>query len=549
MKHIHIIILLIFSLNPVLKAQEMLNERVIVHTDKDCYIAGEEILVKMTVVNSLNNVSLVSKTGYIEICDTEKPYIQYKLALEKGKGWGKIRIPDHVPSGIYLMYGYTRFMRNEGEQVFFKRLIAIINAGRRSANDRMEIVETAEINTVPEQNTSGISISTDSRKYANRAPVQLTLNGIPENMIDLTLSVSRDDSITFFDAKEATPAAFTPISASPAWLPEFEGHIICGKIIPAPAEDEILIPNVSFVGKDIRYVNGKINSADGSVLFYTKGVYDRQQIVSTLVDGFYDKPQYRLDVVSPFCEFLPDSLPLLKAHFNRQNLTDRFIGAQLLNFHAPDSADNKTLKPYYNFTNPLVYDLDEYTRFSTLSETIFEFVYQVRVGKNKNRRIIRVYDPEQQAFNKGNTLVLLDGIPVYNHEKMLAYNPYLLRKILIYSGWFTFGGEPYGSIVSFVTHAGNMPTYKLDEESQLFEYDCPALPDVVNTPDWSDMTLEKQRTPDMRHTLYWNPTVENIADRQITFYTSDVCGRFTAKISGVTANGDKISASCAFVVE
>ena len=101
----------------ILQAQEELYERVYVHTDKTCYLAGEEVWLKFYTIDTHFRPSSFSKVGYIEISNTERPKAQLKLALDNGSGSGKVKIPTDAPSGIYELTGYTRYMRNEGEKV------------------------------------------------------------------------------------------------------------------------------------------------------------------------------------------------------------------------------------------------------------------------------------------------------------------------------------------------------------------------------------------------------------------------------------------------
>ena len=120
----------------ILQAQEELYERVYVHTDKTCYLAGEEVWLKFYTIDTHFRPSSFSKVGYIGISNTERPKAQLKLALDNGSGSGKVKIPTDAPSGIYELTGYTRYMRNEGEKVFFRKSIAVINTFRVSDSDR-----------------------------------------------------------------------------------------------------------------------------------------------------------------------------------------------------------------------------------------------------------------------------------------------------------------------------------------------------------------------------------------------------------------------------
>jgi len=135
-----LMVLLLFSPVFSLNAEERLQERVLVYTDKDCYLTGEYILLKFSAVTPNFAPSGLSKVGYVEISNTQNPCLQLMLALENGTGSGKIKIPSNVPSGIYELSGYTRYMRNEGEDEIFKSRIAIINPEQRVSSTTVELV-------------------------------------------------------------------------------------------------------------------------------------------------------------------------------------------------------------------------------------------------------------------------------------------------------------------------------------------------------------------------------------------------------------------------
>jgi hypothetical protein len=554
MKRLYLLYALLFCCS-ITQAEVVTHERVFVHTDKDCYVAGEDILVKFFVIDSHFQPSTLSKIGYVEICDTERPQMQLKLALEAGSGAGKLNIPAQIPSGIYQLSGYTRYMRNEGENAFFKRQIAIINVGYKTESDRMEIVPPDETQKITGEPTN-IRLTTDQNEYANRSRVQLSLDNLPDKITDLVVSVSRNDSIVSIQGLNKAEwldnaKHFAPVSKPLQWLPEYEGHIVNGGIVPSPENKDDIIANISFVGNDIRYVNGRIISNNGLTEFYTTGVFGHQQIVASVISNLYDKTPYRVDIVSPFHQSFPQNLPKLQVRLKEKQWMERHIGAQLQKIIALDTLqDQPHADEYYHLSELMSYDLDEYTRFPTLSETIFEFVNRVHVGKVNNKRKFRVFLPEEQRYNTGNTLVLLDGAPIYDHETLLDYNPNLIKKINIYCGRFAFSGETFGSIVAFVTYQKNLPAFKLSDESQLFEYECPTLPAPFEMPDYSDLAAKNSRKPDFRHTLYWNPFVESQKGKpvQISFYTSDLKGDFEIVAEGITSEGKLIYGTAHFKV-
>ncbi len=246
----------------------------------------------------------------------------------------------------------------------------------------------------------------------------------------------------------------------------------------------------------------------------------------------YEKLPYRVDLLSPFDESLPGSLPVLKIYPDEKTLLERYIGVQIRRKMENDSLENAVrLFEELSFQPASSYDLDEYTRFGTISETLLEFVKNVYVDKENGKRIINTYSKSSLK-----TLVLIDGIPVYDHEAFLNYNPMYIKKIFIYEGFYTFGSENFGNIVSFITREGNLPFFQLSSESQLLNYDFPRLPLPFEMPDYSIDHVRNSGNPDFRHTLYWNPFVESANGQPVnlSFFTSDLCGEFKVKVEGIT---------------
>ena len=544
MKSLHLLLAALLFFCFSVKAENRFFERVYVHTDKDCYIAGENVLLKFYVIDNRFQPSGLSKVGYVEICNTERPLMQHKVALEKGSGAGAIKIPANLPSGMYQLSGYTRYMRNEGENAFFGKQIAIVNAGQQLPDPkRFELVEKKDTIFAVKKESGNLSITTDQNEYHNRQQVNLSIDHIPANIASLVISVTGNDSIVFvpeINNSEWLKQVTDTFPFSGQWLPEYEGHIISGRIAPEPQEE--LLANIAFVGNDIRYFNGQANAPNGTINFYTAGIFGKQQIVTSAASLQNNKVPYRVDLLTPFCEFLPVDLPVLQIYPREKQVMDRYIGVQIQEKAGNDFLyDLNQIPDYCTFQPVLSYDLDEYTRFATISETILEFVSKVQIIKVGDKRRISVLFKESQRFSP-RTLVLLDGIPVYDHEEMIEYNPVHIKKINIYDERYMFGGRDFEGIISFLTKESNLPFFQLSNESQLYIYDCPQLPSLIKISDYSTDTAKNSKHPDFRHTLYWNPFVDFSAGQPVnlSFYTSDLCGEFKIKVEGITTSGKMI---------
>lgn len=104
-------------------------ESVIMITDRETYIAGENVWFYMNARISGTNKLPRSLAGYAEILNPAgMPVAQSRVLLDgSGTGNGLLSLPDSVSSGDYVLRGYTRAMTSLGPEYFFTRVIRVFN--------------------------------------------------------------------------------------------------------------------------------------------------------------------------------------------------------------------------------------------------------------------------------------------------------------------------------------------------------------------------------------------------------------------------------------
>jgi TonB-dependent SusC/RagA subfamily outer membrane receptor len=104
-------------------------EKVYLHLDKQTYIAGENIWFKVYFLNATTHKpSTHSNILIVELINSfGKTSMTRLLKLNEGYAMGDFKIYDTVPSGLYEIRAYTSWMRNFGDDYFFKRQIEIVN--------------------------------------------------------------------------------------------------------------------------------------------------------------------------------------------------------------------------------------------------------------------------------------------------------------------------------------------------------------------------------------------------------------------------------------
>ncbi|MGD0583651.1 MAG: hypothetical protein ABR974_12005 [Bacteroidales bacterium] len=107
-------------------------EEIYVRTDRDIYITGEQIWMKIYKLNRMNSSPAnESKIIYLEMLDNLGNIVrQMKVSVDGFSGAASMRIADTLRTGNYLIRAYTNWMQNYSEDLFFYKYVSIINPFR-----------------------------------------------------------------------------------------------------------------------------------------------------------------------------------------------------------------------------------------------------------------------------------------------------------------------------------------------------------------------------------------------------------------------------------
>lgn len=565
------VILFAFLFYPI-SADNLLRERVYMHTDKQTYLSGEMLWMKFYLTDEAGKPASFSKVGYVELLDESGAQVQVKLEITNGVAAGWMELPVTLPTGNYRLVAYTRNMRNEGETVFFDKTIGIVNTFISDATVDTDTVSVGHENHLVKGN---ITVST-AQVYNTRTQGEIRIQGLPENIHSLSVSVAgRDfvqssDNIVDWNSRLSALGDGASGGRTPGtdFLPEYEGHIISGRITNVatgqPPVGDNVYSMLGFVGDQVR-VFGGLADKDANVHFMTRRIAGTHELAVASIASSDHK--YRVNIESPFAAHAERMYPpfLLKPEWEEQ-LLQRSVGLQVQYTYSADSINRvDTTYSYFQWKPDRSYILDEYTRFTTMEEVVIEFIPALRFRRYNNKRFLSVLLNETDAFSLGNTLVLLDGIPITDHEVVFKYNPLLLYKIDVYKDKFIFGNKHFDGMVFLTTYKQDYPSLVTDESTHLFDYEgtqvhryfyAPSYPDNPTT---DNRTLDSQasdnaldsRIPDFRHTLLWLPQVaaQGQTSLSVPFSTSDLVGEFEVVVEGLTKDGRVIRGASLFEVK
>ncbi|TWI93911.1 hypothetical protein JN11_04921 [Mucilaginibacter frigoritolerans] len=342
---------------------------------------------------------------------------------------------------------------------------------------------------------------------------------------------------------DSKPAEFS-------FLPEYYGHIISAKIVNSekgtPAKG--IVTYLGVPGKRVQLYTALSDSL-GRINYFTKDFYGPNEIIAQtnqLIDS-----TYRIDILTPFSDqYSKTTYP--KFSFTEgtvSSLKEHSLGVQVANIYS-----GSFLKRYYDaivdssayYGRPTnVYKLDDFTRFTTMEEDLREYVKEDNIINSRGNFHIKVITVN--GFLEGeDPMVMVDGIPVFNLNKVFAIDPLKVKKLEVMAQRYFYGPTEQNGIFSFTTYKGDLGGVELDPRAIVVDYEGLQLQREFYSPVYNTQDQVSSRIPDYRNLLYWTPT---ITGQGVSFYTSDQQGKYVGVIQGITANGDAASQYFTFEVK
>jgi len=214
----------------------------------------------------------------------------------------------------------------------------------------------------------------------------------------------------------------------------------------------------------------------------------------------------------------------------------------------PDTLQPVETANLFEGETPAIYQLDDYTRFPSLRETIVEILEHVwikRAGDDADE--IMVYLPGESAgaaYGSKKAMVVADGILVPDHATFLEYDARKINTVKVIRQNYQLGGTEYKGVLLIETREGQYEDSWESESGTRFSY----LPPVPRKAYFRQGT-PLPHIPDFRYQLLWEPSIElNGPSKSLAFTTSQVPGRYEVVLEGFTSYGKPISLKTYFEV-
>lgn len=334
------------------------------------------------------------------------------------------------------------------------------------------------------------------------------------------------------------------------YLPENENHYITGRLLNkgslAPVPGEYVF--MASPGKKAQFMYNRTDK-NGDFSFPLPLDNSTRDII---ILSERSDSGHTVNIASSFSELYSpagaDSLIVITdipAYLEKMSVNYQLNRIFDLSSSVPISEAEKLLPVQQNFygkpdTRLL---LDNYIKLPVMEEVFFELLPGVLLRRSSTGYDVEVIDPVGKSRYNMPPGLFIDGIKINNASVLADLDPELVEEIDVVSDKYIVGDYLFFGIVNVITRDGNFNNIDLPEGAVRLNYRITDPSFSYVTPDHSPEVTKSGRIPDLRNTLYWNPSIIPGIDGKIRieFWTPDYRTDYKVNIQGIARNGTPVS--------
>ncbi len=576
-------------------------ETITIHTDRDFYIAGERVYFRLDISNSYNEPA--SSIAYLVIRNRHSEVIERaSLIVEDNMAKGSIYLPDTLSTSYYQLVAFTNLMRNFPEEYYaFKQIVAINRFDDTPYESLLPVNnDPAGYLAAPGNRSSGqeskgpppdepLRISMPGTTAGTRELFELEIESLLPGGTPAILTISVAQSSSFADGQRNKDAGGRDTTVPDRNPGINEGTTTAGTrgVTGATAAGSRFAGSSWFfketngpvlTGRVQNSINGEgipgatvILSVTDTTLNLLYAITDNNGIFHFRLNDYHDGRQLWLSLyndgnISDHAEIIID---------NRYSLRIPFIpdtGRQMIpgREHILASRDivrvNKTLGIDHNLHEeraargfrPVIYSnpahtletLREYEYLENLQEIARELLPFLRIRRQGDLYTSTMMLRYEDTYLQDTPAYFIDGIYTGDLNNLMHLDSDDIERIELHNYNWRHGNILFPGIVAlFSTGRHYSEIEPAGGTTTTFQHQAAGF-SSYNPPDHAKTEMRRSR-PDFRQLLLWDPAFIIGPEQQkkvVSFFTSDLKGEFTVKVSGFTGNGKIISQEARFIV-
>lgn len=520
---------------------EELTEKNILITDREVYAAGEPI--SFSAVNcSSSDLKQAdwSNVLYVELITPDGESIaRKKYAFDREGGSGAITIPDWALTGNYYLRAYTRWMRDYSPYSYFYKLVTVINPVKAELLEPEQGAgEGVEATPMPIVSSGFVDIHPSRSVFSKREQVSVELkfkDRDPDDNANCCVSVVPSGVVPGIPMpmKRTHENSFTP-----DFIPETRGLSVSGRVVAQG--DSIPLPYTTValtVFKENPEVLNVLTDKEGRFFFDLSNVVGSFEMFISAKSLTGQNPLILVDNDFSTDDIHLPFVPLDLSEVRKEVYRTVIFNAQMAKLYRQEQLVRELLEirsdsVFYGIPD-FTLKIDQYVDLPTVRDYIYEVMPQVRVRKHGDVSQIHVLGAyaEMDIYEP---LVLIDMVPVFDMERILALQPQNLERIEVVTMPYIRGEIIYGGIVSLFSKRHDLGGIDLPSTGRFVDYSMLSADSVSTQP-----AASAPRVPDLRNCLYWNPAlrVESGQWQSFSFQTGDNSGAYSIVVRFIDKTG------------
>jgi hypothetical protein len=535
------------------------SEKIVLFTDRAIYATGEKIRFSAGYfIDQDFQGKEWSTVLYVELTAQQgQSLLHEKFGLDPDGASGELLIPDDLPSGVYFLKSYTKWMRNFLPENYCWYPVKIINPYSNKVAAEIPPAQNQSI-TPPDtfEIRKGISCSTGKAVYSRREMAELSVK------LEDKSGMSGNFSVTVVKANLASSSkyfTFNELNKQPgniSFYPDLRGISITGKVVEN--EKGIGVENalvqLSLLNKKSFY-SGYYTGKNGEFIFSLPDGTGKHDFY---LEALKEEIPLKIELDGEFCSktYMPASMPFKLSEtektigqeicLNRQ-ISSAFQVRQQAGAQAPGEINDERLS-FYGDPVKTIYT-KKYINLPNIKEFMFELIPEFTI--EYFRKIPLIKPVVATSCGAWPALVMLDNLPVTDLSKFLALPVDKIEKIEFIDKGYVTGDIRHNGVIQAFSKNRDLAGIDLSKNSTFFNFNLFSPSDTTSS-FWPSEELMKSRIPDRRNTLYWNPAINLVPGKELkfTFPTADLKGEYEVVVRGLSKDGNWIiSGKTTFRVE
>mgnify|MGYP005838418409 CR=1 FL=1 len=322
------------------------------------------------------------------------------------------------------------------------------------------------------------------------------------------------------------------------YYPETRGGILSGVVLNKSDRSPVANKYIALsILNDNSFYAAKTDSK-GKFVFTFPDQSGPRDYLFNFIEEF--DPSWQVEIQDDFADLSAESNNL-KATFTLEEL--EFLRNSLLNTKLKDLYFPEQKEDVQSSDTLLMHDLfygeadisvrvEDYVRLSNLREVIFEVVPYVNINQNKKKYNLKV-SGDNIFTSEYPTLILFDGIPVYDYQDFLNLPPERIKSINAINNFYIHGNAIFEGLIDINSVNKDFGGLSMPENTILSTFMLPQrekyIPHIAEKP-------EKSHLPSLDQILEWKILSERSSGKESIYFNHNP-GPYNIFVYGFDLNG------------